>query len=60
MKPQPPTSFEQFVTSILRRTARGRKVEYNESLKAFVIPFNSWFQRTIYINDLADAWAAIV
>lgn len=53
-------SFEQFVTSIIQRTARGRKVEYNESLKAFVISFNSWFVRTIYVNDLVDAWAVSV
>jgi hypothetical protein len=53
-------SFEQFVTSLLRRTARGRKVEYNESLKAFVIVYNSWFKRTIYINDLVDAWTVSV
>jgi hypothetical protein len=53
-------SFEQFVISIINDIAGDRRVEYSESLKAFVISVNSWFQRTIYINDLVDAWTASV
>ena len=53
-------SFEQFVISIINDVAGDRRVEYSESLKAFVISVNSWFNRTIYINDLVDAWAVRV
>ncbi len=53
-------TFEQFVVSIINDIAGDRRVEYSESLKAFVISVNSWFKRTIYINDLVDEWAASV
>jgi hypothetical protein len=48
--------FEQFVTSFLRQVARGVEVEYNESLKSFVIRRNSWFVRTIPVYHLLEAW----
>lgn len=51
-------SFEQFTASILKEIARGRSVLYNESLKAYTIKFNSWFTRTIFVNDLWDEWKA--
>ena len=51
-------TFEQFVSEFLHKVATGRKIEYSSTLKAFVIPVNSWFQLTVYLNDLMDEWQA--
>ncbi len=49
-------TFERYAIPFLHKVARGRKIEYNATLKAFTIKINSWFTRTIFLNDLVDAW----
>jgi hypothetical protein len=49
-------SFEQFSLSLLRTIARGGKILYDESQKAFTIKRNKWFVRTIPLSLLVDAW----
>lgn len=49
-------TFEEFTANILKKAAKGRVVKWDEELKAFGIEVNSWFYRTIYYNDLLDAW----
>jgi hypothetical protein len=51
-------SFEQFSLSLLRTIARGGKILYDESQKAFTIQRNKWFVRTVPLSLLVEAWGA--